>query len=65
VADLPSEVREAVDGTAYHALGLPGLNEESAANAAALTDRKLTIIKAVARGLSNLAVGCLPASRSR
>jgi DNA-binding NarL/FixJ family response regulator len=36
---------------------LPALNEESAANAAGLTDRELTIIKAVARGLSNQAIG--------
>jgi NarL family two-component system response regulator LiaR len=56
-ADLPSAIRQAVDGTAYHALGLPALNEESAANAAGLTDRELTIIKAVARGLSNQAIG--------
>jgi DNA-binding NarL/FixJ family response regulator len=54
--DLPSAVRQAVDGTAYHALGLPALNDESAANAAGLTDRELTIVKAVARGLSNRAI---------
>jgi NarL family two-component system response regulator LiaR len=57
VADLASAVRQAVAGTAYHALGLPALNEESAANAAGLTDRELTIIKAVARGLANQAIG--------
>jgi DNA-binding NarL/FixJ family response regulator len=57
VIDLPSAIRQAVDGTAYHALGLPALNEESAAKAAGLTERELTIIKAVARGLSNQAIG--------
>jgi len=57
VIDLPSAVRQAVDGTAYHALGLPALNEESAAKAAGLTERELTIMKAVARGLSNQAIG--------
>ena len=57
VIDLPSAIRQAVDGTAYHALGLPAVNEESAAKAAGLTERELTIIKAVARGLSNQAIG--------
>ena len=57
VIDLPSAIRQAVDGTAYHALGLPALNEESAVKAAGLTERELTIIKAVARGLSNQAIG--------
>lgn len=55
--DLPSAIRQAVDGTAYHALGLPALNEESVAKAAGLTERELTIMKAVARGLSNQAIG--------
>jgi DNA-binding NarL/FixJ family response regulator len=55
--DLASAIRQAVDGTAYHALGLPALNEESAAKAAGLTERELMIVKAVARGLSNPAIG--------
>jgi DNA-binding NarL/FixJ family response regulator len=57
VIDLPSAIRQAVDGTAYHALGLPALNEESAAKAAGLTERELTIMKLVARGMSNQAIG--------
>jgi DNA-binding NarL/FixJ family response regulator len=55
-ADLASAIRQAVDGTAFHALGLPALNEESSAKAAGLTERELTIMKAVARGLPNQAI---------
>jgi DNA-binding NarL/FixJ family response regulator len=54
--DLASAIRQAVDGTAYHALGLPAINEDSAAKAAGVTDRELEIMRAVARGLSNKAV---------
>jgi DNA-binding NarL/FixJ family response regulator len=54
--DLPSALRQAVEGTVYHALGLPELNDASIAKAAGLTERELTIIKAVARGLSNQAI---------
>jgi DNA-binding NarL/FixJ family response regulator len=56
-ADLASAIRQAVDGTAYHALGLPALDEKAVAKAAGLTERELTIVKAVARGLSNQAIG--------
>ena len=45
-----------MDGTAYHALGLPALNESTVARAAGLTERELEIVKAVARGLSNKAI---------
>jgi DNA-binding NarL/FixJ family response regulator len=54
--DLPSAVRQAVDGTVYHALGMPEVNDVAIAKAAGLTERELTIIKAVARGLSNQAI---------
>ncbi len=56
VADLPSAIRQAVDGTAYHALGFPAVDERRTAKAVGLTKRELTIVKAVARGLSNDAV---------
>jgi len=56
-ADLPSAIRQAVEGTAYHALGLPALDERAIARAAGLTERELTIVKAVARGLSNQGIG--------
>jgi DNA-binding NarL/FixJ family response regulator len=55
-ADLPSAIRQAVEGTAYHALGLPPANEKAIARAAGLSQRELTIVKAAARGLSNQAI---------
>jgi DNA-binding NarL/FixJ family response regulator len=57
VKDLPSAIRQAVAGTAYHALGLPALNGESCTHDAGLTDREATILRAVARGQSNQAIG--------
>jgi DNA-binding NarL/FixJ family response regulator len=55
--DLPSAMRQAFEGTVYHALGLPELSEETTAKAAGLTEREISILKAVARGLSNQAIG--------
>jgi DNA-binding NarL/FixJ family response regulator len=55
--DLGSAIRQAVERTAFHASGLPALNEESAAKAAGLTDRELAMVKGVVRGLSNQAIG--------
>ena len=55
--DLPAAVRQAVEGTVYHALGLPEIDEQSEARAAGLTAREIAILKAVARGLSNQAIG--------
>jgi DNA-binding NarL/FixJ family response regulator len=55
--DLPSALRQAVEGTVYHAIGLPEADEESGAKAAGLTEREIAILKAVARGLSNQAIG--------
>jgi len=55
--DLPSAIRQAVDGTVFHALGLPEADEANAGKAAGLTERELSILKAVARGLSNQAIG--------
>jgi DNA-binding NarL/FixJ family response regulator len=54
--DLPSAIRQAVDGTVYHPLGMPEVNDAAIAKAAGLTERELTIVKAVARGLSNQAI---------
>jgi DNA-binding NarL/FixJ family response regulator len=56
-SDLASAIRQAVEGTAFHALGLPALDENPVARAAGLTERELTIMKGVARGLSNQAIG--------
>ena len=55
--DLPSALRQAVEGSVYHAIGLPEVSEESEARAAGLTEREVAILKAVARGLSNQAIG--------
>jgi len=54
--DLSSAIRQAVDGTAYHAYGLPALRQDSAARGAGLTEQELTVVKGVARGLSNRAI---------
>ena len=54
--DLPSALRQAVDGTVYSAIGLPE-PDESAARAAGLTERETAILAALARGLSNEAIG--------
>jgi DNA-binding NarL/FixJ family response regulator len=55
--DLPSAIRQAYEGTVYHALGLPEVDESTVAKAAGLTEREIAILKAVARGLSNQAIG--------
>ena len=55
-ADLPAALRHVCDGTVFHA---PGTLEEPASDPlreAGLTDRELTMLKAVARGLSNKAI---------
>jgi DNA-binding NarL/FixJ family response regulator len=54
--DLPSALRQAVEGTVFSAIGLPE-EGESAARAAGLTERETAILSAVARGLSNEAIG--------
>ncbi len=54
--DLPSALRQAVEGTVYTAIGLPDPGE-SPARAAGLTERETTILAALARGLSNDAIG--------
>jgi DNA-binding NarL/FixJ family response regulator len=55
--DLPSAIRQAVEGAVFHALGLPESEPKENGKGAALTDRELEILKAVARGLSNQAIG--------
>jgi len=56
--DLPSALRQALEGTVYSAVGLPEKAVEvEAAKAAGLTERETTILKALARGLSNEAIG--------
>jgi DNA-binding NarL/FixJ family response regulator len=55
--DLPSAIRQALDGTVFHAFGFPEPSEETIGKANGLTERELSILKAVARGLSNQAIG--------
>lgn len=55
--DLPSAVRQAVDGTFFGPVGVPGTDEDDAVAATGLTERELGILKALARGLSNQAIG--------
>lgn len=55
--DLPAALRQAVEGTVYTAIGLPEDTGASAAKAAGLTDRETAILSALARGLSNEAIG--------
>ena len=54
--DLPSALRQAVDGTVFHVLGLPPEGEGSG-ELSALTRRELEMLKALGRGLSNQAIG--------
>jgi DNA-binding NarL/FixJ family response regulator len=53
--DIPVALRHAYDETVYHAIGFePG--PEDQLRAAGLTERELTVLKALARGLSNKAI---------
>ena len=52
--DLPAALRQILDGTVYHALGLV---DDEPARGTGLTERELGILNAVARGLSNQAIG--------
>ena len=55
--DLPAALRQAFEGTVYHALGVSAEDQPARARGTGLTDRELGILKAVARGLSNQAIG--------
>jgi DNA-binding NarL/FixJ family response regulator len=53
--DIPAALRHAYEETVYNAIGFePGPDDEL--RAAGLTDRELTMLKALARGLSNKAI---------
>lgn len=56
-ADLPSAIRQSVEGTVFHPVGMPDAPESEAVAAAGLTERETEILKALARGLSNEAIG--------
>ncbi len=55
--DLPAAIRQAVEGTVFHALGAPSVGVSAPAVAAGLSERELSILEAVARGLSNREIG--------
>jgi DNA-binding NarL/FixJ family response regulator len=54
---LVSAIRQAIDGTAFHAQGLPALSDDGPSSSAGLTERELEILKLVASGLSNHEIG--------
>ena len=54
--DLAAAIRQAVDGTAFHASGLPAIADDAAAQTTDLTTRELEIVRAVAGGHSNRAI---------
>jgi DNA-binding NarL/FixJ family response regulator len=51
--DLPSALRQAVEGNVFSTIGMPEATAASAAKAAGLTERETVILGALARGLSN------------
>ncbi len=53
--DIPSAIRQAFDGCVYNILAA-GAGPEDALRAAGLTDREITMLKALARGMSNKAI---------
>src|SRR5205823_11508755 len=56
--DVPSALRQAVEGSVFSAIGRPEKQvADDAAKAAGLTERETSILKALARGLSNDAIG--------
>jgi DNA-binding NarL/FixJ family response regulator len=57
VTDLVSAIRQAVRGPAYHAVGLAAIRADPAAAELGLTSRELAIVRAVAQGMSNRAIG--------
>lgn len=52
-ADVPSAVRQAYEGTAFSVVGGGEGIDDQVARKTGLTERELTMLKAVARGLSN------------
>ena len=53
--DIPSALRQAYEETVYHAYGFRAAPED-ALRQAGLTEREITMLKALARGLSNQAI---------
>ena len=55
--DLASTLRQAMEGSVFHAVGLPTETQQSTATTYGLTTREISILNALARGLSNQAIG--------
>ncbi len=51
--ELPVALRHAMSGTAFYAVGGAETTEEHLARSVGLTDRELSVLKALVRGLSN------------
>jgi two-component system NarL family response regulator len=56
-ADVPSALRQAFEGTSFSVLGSGASVDERVTRDVGLTERELTMLKAVARGLSNKQIG--------
>jgi DNA-binding NarL/FixJ family response regulator len=54
--DLPSALRQVFDGTVYHAIGITERRHRADDNPD-LTRREISVLQALARGLSNKAIG--------
>jgi NarL family two-component system response regulator LiaR len=52
-SDLPATLRQAIDKNIFSAVGLAEAGDSSGAKAAGLTEREISILKALARGSSN------------
>jgi DNA-binding NarL/FixJ family response regulator len=53
--DLPAALRQAAEATVFHAVGSPESGNDDGGTG--LTGRELTLLRAVAKGLSNQAIG--------
>jgi DNA-binding NarL/FixJ family response regulator len=55
--DLPSALRQAIEGTVFHVVGAADGGEGLLSDDTGLTKREIDMLKALARGLSNQAIG--------
>jgi DNA-binding NarL/FixJ family response regulator len=55
--DLASTLRQVMEENVFHAVGLPAQGQATSASELGLTAREVSILQALARGLSNQAIG--------